>query len=445
MRHFIAALLLFGSGAMAQEHFSGLGNTLHTGILRGSINPAEFSNLSSEYEVNLFGLSVKAANNKASISDLSGDDDFGDIMFRGNDPVNFLVDAEILGPGFAMRYGKWGFGVTSRATAKMQLVDVDVELGDAISNSSSNSDVPTTVLSNRGNQRLNGTVWGEVGFSASRILYDTEDHQLSAGLTLKILFPGSYANFGAGKFQGTINHDAETLTNTQASLHIAYSGNLGEDFADAGDYLSSVFGSPNGLGVDLGVNYRLKAADSTGYRVNAGAAIRNIGSMTFKADNNSDTNYQLTIQGADALDLNLFDDTTSLEEIEQILLESGYLNRTQNMARDFKVKLPTTFVAYADVRVVPKFYVSLLTQQRLNDRADNKQVPVENVTTLTPRFSLSWFEVFSPWSVNEISGLTGGLGLRMGVFYMGSGSAFTALSGDAKQADFYMGFRFGLK
>ncbi len=445
MKHlFTAAFVITALAASAQEHFAGMGNASHTGILRGSVNPAEFSNLSSKYEVNLFGISTKAANNKISIGDM-GNDNVDELIFSGNEPVNFSIDTEILGPGFAMRYGNWGFGFTSRGNVKAQLVDVDVDLGDAITNSSGNATSAVTTLTNSGNQRLHATVWGELGFSASRLLYNTSKHQFSGGVTVKILFPGSYANFGAGKFTGTVDHDAETLTNAQASLNIAYSGNLGEDFSSADDYLNSIFGSPNGIGLDLGVNYRLKATDSLGYRINAGASVRNIGSMTFKSGNNSDTNYDLSIQGAEALDLTQFEDASGLEEIEDLLIQSGYLNRTQNLARDFRVKLPTTFIAYADVRVVSKFYVSVLTQQRLNDQADNKQVPVENITSLTPRFSLSKFEVFSPWAINEISGLTGGFGMRIGVFYMGSGSAITALAGSGKQFDFYMGFRFGLK
>jgi hypothetical protein len=89
--------------------------------------------------------------------------------------------------------------------------------------------------------------------------------------------------------------------------------------------------------------------------------------------------------------------------------------------------------------------MTLYTQQKLgNDNKDN-QITTQNVVSVIPRFSLDNFEVYSAWSANEISGTTGGLGFRIYGFYLGSSSIVTALVSDTKQADFYMGFRFGLK
>src|SRR5690606_9909055 len=122
-------------------------------------------------------------------SDLTGDDNLEDLIFRGNDAVDLRFDAELLGPSFAFRYNKWGFAIITKANAKLDLVDVDVNIGDAISN----SDVllGTTTLSNNHNQRLSGTTWGEVGFSAARNLFNSEKHEFNVGATLKLLFPGS--------------------------------------------------------------------------------------------------------------------------------------------------------------------------------------------------------------------------------------------------------------
>ena len=103
------------------------------------------------------------------------------------------------------------------------------------------------------------------------------------------------------------------------------------------------------------------------------------------------------------------------------------------------------FSAYADVKIIPKFYVALYTKQKLNDEEKNDQITTQNMISLTPRFVLRNFELWSPWASNEISGISGGLGLRAAGFFIGSGSVFTAWLGDAKQADFYLGYTFGFR
>ncbi|MET0759819.1 MAG: hypothetical protein ABWZ56_05335, partial [Flavobacterium sp.] len=123
---------------------------------------------------------------------------------------------------------------------------------------------------------------------------------------------------------------------------------------------------------------------------------------------------------------------------------SGYLTTT-NSEKKFKVKLPTVFSAYADIKMVSRFFVTLYAQQKLGDDNKDDQVTTQNIFSVTPRFSLKNYEVYSSWASNEISGVTGGLGFRVYGFYLGSSSILTALTSDTKQADVYLGYRFGLK
>ncbi|MFV8347533.1 hypothetical protein [Flavobacterium sp. ZB4P13] len=429
----------------AQDHFSGINMSNRVGLLNASINPAELSNLSSKYEVNLFSTSINVANDKIGFSDIVNGENIEDLLFKGNDPVNMRVDAEIYGPGFAMRLDKWAFGITTKAIAKLNLIDIDPKLADAIN---SDNIVGSSTISNDYNQRLNGTSWGEVGFSLARNLFENETHKFNAGATLKLLFPGSYTNLGVDKFQGTINNIAAEayLNNTQANINIAYSGNFKDGFTDFSNYSESVFGKINGVAADFGVNYLWKDKDS--YKIKAGLAVRNIGGMTFEDEANSSTDYALNIQSTPAnpngLALSQFQDAKNLQEVETILQNDGYLTKTES-SKSFKVNLPAVFSAYADIKVVPKFFVALYTQQKLGDDTKDNQITTQNVVSVTPRFSLKNFEVYSSWASNEISGTTGGLGFRVYGFYMGSSSVVTALTSDTKQADFYIGYRLGLK
>jgi hypothetical protein len=268
-----------------------------------------------------------------------------------------------------------------------------------------------------------------------------------------LLFPGSYSNLGLDKFNGTINNVGSQvyLNNTTANLNIAYSGALANSFSNFEDYSKSVFGGLNGFSGDIGINFQWKDEPETNpkknqnkYKFNAGLALRNMGSMTFSDDNNYNTNYTLNIQPTIAnpqgLNLNQFENIDNLQQIETILISQGYLTK-QPEKKDFKVKLPSIFSAYVDVKIISRLFVSGYIQQKVNDDNSNDQITAQNSFTITPRLNLGFFEVYSPWTSNEISGFNGGIGFRAGGFYLGSGSIITAAINDSKQADIYGGFR----
>ena len=133
----------------------------------------------------------------------------------------------------------------------------------------------------------------------------------------------------------------------------------------------------------------------------------------------------------------------SVKEIEKKLLASGYLIGTPQK-NDFKVKLPTVLNLYADLNVISKLNVTLFLQQKINKNSENDQITSQNSFSITPRVNLGFFEAYIPVGFNEVSGTIGGFGFRLGGFFMGSNSIITALTSNSKQADFYIGTRFGI-
>ena len=452
-KRIVFALFLISTAAVSQEHFAGLNTSSRVGILTAGMNPAELANMSNTFEINAIGFSFNIANNKIGFSDLTSDANIADLIFVGSEPVNMRIDAEMYGPGLAMKYKNWAFGFVTKANGKLDVVDVDTQLGDAINNPG-NSILSLSVINADYNQRIIGTTWGELDFFVAKTLLNTLNHKINGGVTLKLLFPGSYANMGADVFNGVVvqTPGQASLTNTQASLNFSYSGSLANSFSNFDDYTKSIFGGLNGFAGDIGINYQWKdqqaldtaltknKTDKNKYKLNAGLSVRNIGAMTFKDDNNNSTNYTLSIQGAESLNLNLFENVDSLKDVENILINSGYLTK-ESSNRDFKVSLPTTLTLYADVKIIPTLFVSGYLQQKLKDDNENDQITVQNIFTVTPRINLGFFETYVPISNSEISGFNTGLGVRLGGFYLGSGSAITALINDSKQADIYTGFR----
>jgi hypothetical protein len=432
--------LLVGFVAIAQDNFSGISTSNRVGILNATINPAEFSNLSKKFEINFYGFSFDVSNNKIGFNDLISDTNLEDLIFTGTESVNMRIDGQILGPSFAMKWKKWGFGITTKANVKFDVVDVDTTLGNAIFN----NDLPlnTTVLNQSENQRLSGTSYGEVGFSASRNVFENDNHRWDVGVTLKFLFPGSYSNFGLSNLNGTITQNASgtfLTTNQPANLNIAYSGSLADSFSNFNDYTQSVFGGLNGVATDIGVTYQWKDGKEK-YKIKGGLSVRNIGSMTFKDDNNYNTNYTFTTQGRPPLDLSLFENVDNLSEVEAILISNGYLTQIPNKT-DFKVNLPTLLTMYADFKIVPKLYVTGYLQQKMKKDDGNEQITSRNIFSVTPRVNLGFFEAYLPVSTDDISGTNVGFGFRLSGFYLGSNSIITSLT-DGKQANIYTGFRY---
>jgi hypothetical protein len=295
---------------------------------------------------------------------------------------------------------------------------------------------------------MNATVWGEIGLSAAHAIYKTENHKINAGVTVKILFPGAYANVGIGNFKGEITNTLGNLhlINTKADVNIAYAGSLSNSFTDVNDYFKSLYGGLNGFAGDVGVDYQFKP-DGKSYRLKIGAAIKNFGSMTYKANNSQAIDYNLSIQGGQKLNLNQFETVNNLPDVETILINNnanGNIDfRSNTVSRDYKVNLPTVFNLYADLKLIAKVNLTVFATQKVNQNNGNDQIPVYNSLTITPRINLGPFEAFLPINNNEISGTNAGVGFRLGGFYIGSNSALTVLSNNAKQVDFYTGFRFG--
>jgi hypothetical protein len=457
----LISLLLSAYNFFAQEHFSGVTTSSRVGILNVGMNPAELPNLSKKFEINIYGLSLNFSNNIIGIDDLDSDTDIENLLFKGDRIVNASADIEYSGPGVAMKWKKWGFGISSKGHIKFDVVDVDPKFANAILNTDEiTENDPTLLIKNDYNQRMTGVSWGEIGFSAGRTVFENEKHRFNAGITLKLLFPGSYANMGIDKFQGNVetvynasnpeNSAAYLTTDGPVNVNFSYSGNLADKFTDAKDYTSSVFGKLGGVGTDLGINYQMKDGDKK-YKINAGMSIRNIGSLTFKDSNNSSNSYTFdtTINGVSTpINLNIFDGTESLVEVEEVLTTptvpndptSVYL-KNEKSNKDFKTKLPTLFIMYADFKVFHKFNITGYLQQRMGDNNENRQITSQNSFSIIPRINLGYFEAYLPFSHNEISGGNTGLGLRLGGFYIGSSSVISTLTSNTKKVDFNMGFR----
>lgn len=451
MKKYILLSLIFlfsTSEIFSQEHLLGITTSSRGGLLNGFNNPAELSNMNMKFDVNLFNTSVNFSNNKLSFNDLLDGTNLEDKFFSGTEAANVRVDALVIGPGIAFKNGNWTYAISTLANIKANIINVDTKLGDAIQNGALSNLISQTTLSSLENQRLNAATWGEIDFSLSRKLIDIARHQVNAGATVKLLFPSAYANFSASNLQGTIQNNLGDiqLANASAQVNLAYSGFLGNDFNDTSNYANFFKQGINGVAFDIGGTYRFKEANSNKYIISAGLAVKNIGGMSYKDDTNTSIDYNLSVGNSPTLDLNQFESANSLTEIETILAQpqnAQFFQKTKTNEA-FKVKLPTTINAYADFKVTSKFYATASINQKVTDDSESDVTTTQNTYSIIPRLIFGQFEMYAPQTSNEISGFTSGFGMKIYGFYLGSSSIVTAALNNSKQADIYLGFRFGI-
>jgi hypothetical protein len=436
----IISVFFLAINAFAQENFAGYNVSNRIGIVQSSYHPSLLSFQTNKIDLQLTSFNFGILNNKFGAKDIF-EGNYKDKLLTENSNISFRVDSEIIGLGAGFTYKDWGFGLLFKSNIKMNITNFNSRIGNAIINGSNDLSIANSIINVNENQRINATVWSEIGASVSKILIEKENHQLSIGTTFKILMPVSYANFGLSNLNASLSNNTlnDVLLNASGKLNIAYSGNLASNFTESNSYINSIISKPNGLGLDIGTTYLWKNRDQeTGLIVSA--SVRNIGSLTF--DNNNNRNINYTLNGN--INLNDFENSNSLIEIENKLLQN--INLTiENGNNAIKVNLPTTFNFMASAKIISKFHASINMQQDLNDNnTNNDQITSNNFVTVTPKLVFKNFELYTPLSNSDLAGFSSGFGLRAGGFYIGSSSVISAFLAETKLLDFYIGFSLGL-
>lgn len=433
-------LFVTGSLCLAQETFLGIQNSQRKGIINSLMNPAELNNLDKKVEVSFFAIGEALDNNMLSFQEIIADPGQWETIFQSvSEPVNLRTDFYVLGPSVGIRMNKWSLGFTSQLKGKVDIIDFNPDLGDAIVSQSSSSSSNQVQLDIPYNQRINAVGWMELGLMAGTSIWETETHSLSLGAHIRLLFPGTYANFGMDKLQATLlsGPDQIRLTDAQGNLHLSY-----DDRWDSGNGLGFNTDlwrgfSPTGFASDLGLNYRVNRGERP--FVNMGLSLKNIGGMT-TTENQTTRNYSMNIPQNESFRIDNLEG--SPEEMEQQLVDSGYFTISNDISQN-RIHLPQLLAAYFEFSPIRQIQISLYGQKRMQDVNRNSQLSASDLLVLTPRFIAGKLEIYSPWAQHQVSGLTGGLGLQYGGFFLGSQSILTGLMAESNRLDVHFGLSWG--
>jgi outer membrane protein OmpA-like peptidoglycan-associated protein len=448
MKKKLLILLLFVSSfAVEAQSYIGYFQDNYAGVQSVLFNPASIADSRFKTDVNLFSISSSVQNDLYGVRLFDvykdGYDFDSQAKMKPSTANNALVNFDIMGPSFMFNIApKHTLAVFTRARSIANVANVNGNLVDQVKDG---LDQSSNFNYNLGSPNGASNTWGEVGVSYATVLYQKNQHFVKGGITAKYLQGGANGyvqgkNISTAYVENTVSPKDGTLT-TQGELTIGGS----QDWETNQKY--DFDANSNGFGLDLGLVYewrpdyekydvsKAKPADNNfrdlnKYKIRFGLSVTDIGSINYK-------NSKLDVYNINGnVTQQMIDDADNLYDF----LNDNYSKVSSS--KGVRTNLPTALRADVDWNIHHKFYlnlngdISMVSNNKLNGNS------IADRVSLTPRYESRWFSFYVPMTWMEYSGMQVGSGVRVGAFFIGSGSVVSNLvSKDSKGADFYLGMK----
>lgn len=396
-------------------------------------NPANLSGTGRKWDVNLVSFDIKAATDAVTITPKGLNKAINEFTEKGKIAFSGNVNLDVVGPSFSFNINpKHAIAVTTRGRAFISVDNFDAKFVQTlIADADKITGLPHML--SIPNQSLNGNLFYEIGASYGGEIFEMGNHTLRAGATVKYVMGVGNSRIGLNNINGVIYQNPlrqyEALLTAFGEAEVVNSGVSVLDFQPE-DLLKA---STTGVGFDLGVVYEYRDnPDDDRYRLKAGFAVTDIGSLKYTPVKNEA--HQYSLNGATINPTNIIKE---LEENTQI---------TQNAAitDSYHVSLPTAIRSQLDYRIYGNIFVELGALYGISKDKNKAHIPAYvSEVSLTPRFENRYFGAYLPLSYNYLTEYNAGLALRLGPLFVGSSSLFTALAEKSKQMDVFVGLRFG--
>ena len=437
---FVIAFLASLATAKAQSYL-GYYHDNYAGVQSVLFNPASIVDSRFKTDINLISFSSSISNDMYGVNFFDVFKDGYDFdtqakkSFTNANKINLNTD--VMGPSFMFNITpKHSLAIFTRARGIANVIDVNGNVINEIS-----KDNQTNFNYSLGSPNAVGNSWGEIGISYAAVLYQQGQHFLKGGITAKYL--QGIANY---HFQGTnvtLNYNENVVlpqNSTYVSTGTAIYGSS-QDFATNSNV--DIDSKSNGFGVDLGLVYEWRPDFDASrkdvndlkylnkYKIRFGFALTDLGSMMYDKGVRNTYNLNKTITQND------FDNADNFDQF----LKDNYAATAVNGA--IKSKLPTAVHTDVDWNIHNKFYVNLNGDFSVVSKTVLNQSSIANRVSLTPRYESKWFSFYLPVSYMDVNKQTQvGVGLRTGVFFIGSGSLLSnVMSNNSRAADFHLGIK----
>ncbi|HVU57342.1 MAG TPA: DUF5723 family protein [Puia sp.] len=427
------------------QDLAGLRTGNYTGVDGVFFNPANIAGSKYKWDVNLWSLNLMVGNDNASYSlkdlthSLNGDTLKQRIAGAKSGTTSAMMNLDLLGPSFMVSIGKKNaFAFTSRVRVMANTKEVDGKLlNQFITEDVDDPELPYT-FSTSGDNKISVNAWTEFGASFGRVLLDQGPHYFKGGITLKYLAGVANGYLQMTQLQGVLGADPTGvyMTQTSGTLGVGFGGTRIDDIKDG--HLGGLHSS--GFGGDIGFVYEFRPLPH-GYLLRAGIALVDVGSISYKQDASRTGTYSTHILAGQKL---YVDDFGAVDNYNSFLQSHPQYFTPVPLGNgsSYSVSLPTSLHLDLDYHVLKGLYANLSSQFSL---AANKPYNSSyyNAFVLTPRWENRHFGFYLPVGYNALTHFNAGFSARVGPFFFGSGSVLSAVLKDSKQADFFLGFRFG--
>ncbi|MGA9639103.1 DUF5723 family protein [Flavobacterium sp.] len=423
------------------QSYQGFTHDNYAGVQGVLFNPASIVDSRFKTDINLVSISASVNNDAygVSISDaLKSDFDFdkeGKKSFTNNN--NAVVNTDVMGPSFMFNIApKHSLAIFTRARAFVNVLNIN----GTVINDLTKENQTTFPSATLGSPNAVGNSWGEIGLSYAAVLYQRGQHFLKGGITAKYL--QGVANY---HFQGTnvsvaYNDLGNPLLDNYTTSGTATYGSS-QDFSN--DSEINFDAKSKGIGFDFGLVYEWRPEydasrddinylkEVNKYKIRFGVSVTDIGSMKYDKGIRNGYDLNKTFTKDD------FDNAKNFDDFMKKEFTSTFTGG------DVKSNLPTALHADVDWNIHNKFYLNLNGDINVVGKDKVSQNSISNRISLTPRFESKWFSFNVPVSYMDYSKQAlVGVGLRTGVFFIGSGSAISNLvSKNSRAADIYLGLK----
>jgi hypothetical protein len=464
-------LILQSAGLAYSQSFLGYSGSNYAGVHGLYSNPAQIAENRYAVDVNLVGVSFGFSNDFLELRNQgflgSGTltkayDDFADfrqnaliVNFDGSETgqkANFIMDLDVAGPSALISLSpKDAIGIGVRYRAMVNFDDLGAEaarlaLDEFVYPPLWGQDFESDGAS------LDMAVWIEYFASYGRTVWNTENHAIKAGASLKFL----QGVVGMYMYSDDLNYNFtndDILSIDQSSLLYGHTEGLEVD--DLGN-LSLNFDAL-GFGADLGVIYewrpegdsysgrvrndRVSRNDrsATHYKLRVGFSIMDLGGIRYNRDPDS---YNRPAGSIDVVNWDLTQiDLDGLQSFDDTLNQRFPVSDEGQNSR-FGMNLPTAINLMLDYHVYKGFYLG--ANGWISPKAKGNAEKVHGISrvTLNPRFETDWFEAGLPVSYQNFNGLDAGMYLRLGPVVFGSSDLISKAFADGLDgANVYLAFK----
>ncbi|HAH54963.1 MAG TPA: hypothetical protein DCM02_06675 [Flavobacterium sp.] len=427
MKKLLLFLFLLVSITFANaQSFLGYYHDNYAGVQGVLYNPATIVDSRFKTDFNLFSFSTSIGNDLYAVEfseALKSGYDF-DIQAKKSfsNSNNAAVNLDLMGPAFMFNITpKHSLAVFTRARSFVNLVEMNGYLINELSKEKDKNDFNYVV----GNPNFTANSWSEFGLSYASVLYQKGVHFLKGGITVKYLQGIANAHFKGENVtleyvENTTDPELSEYTSTGTAIY-----GTSQDFEE--NSTINIDSNSRGLGFDLGLVYEWRPDFDTTkkevanfkemnkYKLRFSFSLTDLGSINYKKGIRKKYDLNNTINQDD------YDNADSFD----VFLSDFYTETEVSGA--VKSNLPTALHTDIDWNLHKKFYLNINGDFSLVDNGALNQISIENRLSLTPRFESKWVSFYVPFSFMQYSGTRLGLGLRTGVFFIGSGSALSSL------------------